>query len=135
MDKCANQPKPLHFGGNSCTNLAVKGNPAKSLRIALGALLIQKRKGLSDRKLVKEIAENPYMQYFMGLKSFQHECPFTAPALVSFRKRINAEFLMELNDQFLETASVTPEHSEENESSRASAVYSSHSSWQSKGSC
>ena len=98
---------------------SVKGNPAKSLRIALGALLIQKRKGLSDRKLVKEITENPYMQYFMGLKSFQHECPFTAPALVSFRKRLNAEFLMELNDQFLEGASVTPEHSEENESPRA----------------
>ena len=35
----------------------MKGNPAKSLRIALGALLIQKRKGLSDRKLVNEARE------------------------------------------------------------------------------
>ena len=70
---------------------SVKGNPAKPLRMALGALLIQKQKGCSDRQLVKEIAESPYLQYFIGLQKFQNTCPFTAPALVSFRKRLNAE--------------------------------------------
>ena len=40
-----------------------KGCPAKSFRMVLGALLIQKRKGLSDRKLIKEITENPYLQF------------------------------------------------------------------------
>ena len=96
-----------------------KGNPAKPLRMALGALLIQKRKGLSDRMLVKEIVENPYLQYFIGLESFQHKCPFTAPALVNFRKRLSAEFLMEINDMYLEHKQATPEHSSENESNRA----------------
>ena len=33
-----------------------RGHPAKPLRMALGALIIQKRKKLSDRALVKEIA-------------------------------------------------------------------------------
>ena len=37
-----------------------KGCPAKPLRMALGALIIQKRMNLSDRKLVSVIAENPY---------------------------------------------------------------------------
>ena len=41
-----------------------RGHPAKPLRMALGALIIQKRKKLSDRPLVKEIAENPYLQDF-----------------------------------------------------------------------
>lgn len=49
---------------------SVKGNPAKPLRMVLGALLVQKRKRLSDRALVKEIAENPYVQYFMGMTKF-----------------------------------------------------------------
>ena len=96
-----------------------KGNPAKPFRMALGALLIQKRKGLSDRRLVKEIAEGPYLQYFIGLTKFQHECPFTAPALVSFRKRLSSELLMKVNDDYLETKDVTPEHIDDNESERA----------------
>lgn len=99
-----------------------KGNPAKPLRMALGALLIQKRKGLSDRMLVKEIVENPYLQYFIGLESFQHKCPFTAPALVNFRKRLSAEFLMEINEMYLEHKQATPEHFSENESDRAMAA-------------
>ena len=35
------------------------GHPAKPFRMALGSLIIQKRKKLSDRGLVKEIGENP----------------------------------------------------------------------------
>ena len=90
--------------------------------VVLGALLIQKRKKLSDRKLLKEIIENPYLQYFIGLKSFTKEAPFTAPALVYFRKRLSAKELNEINDDYLEMEVSTPEHSEENESSRAKAA-------------
>ena len=43
------------------------GNVAKPCRMALGALIIQKRLGFSDRELVEEITENPYLQYFIGL--------------------------------------------------------------------
>ena len=66
-----------------------KGHPAKPLRMALGALIIQKRKKLSDRALVKEIAENPYLQYFLGIQQYSHKCPFEATSLVAFRKRLS----------------------------------------------
>lgn len=95
------------------------GHPAYPLRVALGALLIQSRKRLSDRKLVKEITENPYLQYFIGHESFQSERPFEASTLVLFRKRLSADFLMKVNDLYLETACATREHSAENENSRA----------------
>jgi len=87
-----------------------KGRPAFSVRMALGALIIQKRMNYSDRVLVKCIAENPYYQYFLGLKSFSGKCPFTAPALVSFRKRLTAEVICKFNEAFLATAKCTPEH-------------------------
>lgn len=99
-----------------------KGNPSKLFQMVLGALLIQKRKGLSDRKLVKEITENPYLQYFMGMPSFSKEPPFTPPALVYFRKRLSVEEINKINDDFLQMAEPTPEHVEERESDRAKEV-------------
>ena len=42
------------------------GNVAKPLRMALGALIIQTKFQYSDRELVEQIAENPYLQYFIG---------------------------------------------------------------------
>ncbi len=95
------------------------GCPAKSARIALGALIIQKIKHLSDRALCKEIAENPYLQYFLGLKQFSNACPFTAPALVSFRKRFSLEFLNEINENYLVAADCTAEHRDEKTSTTA----------------
>ena len=65
---------------------------------ALGALIIQKRMRLSDRALVEAIAENPYYQYFIGLQKFTPKCPFTAPALLSFRKRLTADALVKFNE-------------------------------------
>ena len=72
---------------------ADNGRPSVPIRKMVGMLLLKNIYNLSDEGVVARWMENPYMQYFMGLKSFQHECPFTAPALVSFRKRLNAEFL------------------------------------------
>ena len=87
-----------------------RGHPATPLRQVLGALIIQKRMGLSDRALVKAIAENPYYQYFIGLPRFVQKCPFAATTLVAARKRLDVEMLMRLNEAFLENASPTPEH-------------------------
>ncbi len=89
---------------------STKGRPAFPTRLALGALIIQKRMGLSDRALVKAIAENPYYQYFIGLPGFQAECPFAATSLVGFRKRIGLELLAAVNESFLKDAPPTPEH-------------------------
>ena len=77
------------------------GNVAKPLRMALGALIIQTKFQYSDRELVEQITENPYLQYFIGLPGYQEEAPFDASTLVLFRKRISAEMLIELNEYFL----------------------------------
>ena len=77
------------------------GNVAKPLRMALGALIIQARFQYSDRELVEQITENPYLQYFIGLPGYQEEAPFDPSTLVDFRKRITAEMLMEANGYML----------------------------------
>ena len=77
------------------------GNVAKPFRMALGALIIQTKFQYSDRELVEQIAENPYLQYFIGLPSFREEAPFDASTLVLFRKRISAQMLMEVNEYLL----------------------------------
>ena len=79
------------------------GNVAKPLRMALGALLIQKEKGLSDVELVEEIIENPYLQYFIGLSQWTNKQPFVPSLLVEFRKRLNEETMIEINELIIKT--------------------------------
>ena len=66
------------------------GRPAHPCRMALGALLIQRRLKCSDEWLVKHMGENPYLQYFIGMKEYG-PCPFGASTLVAFRKRFSEE--------------------------------------------
>ncbi len=68
------------------------GHPAHPARMALGALLIQRRLKCSDQWLVKHIGENPYLQYFIGMKEYG-PCPFGTSTLVAFRKRFSVEDL------------------------------------------
>ena len=74
------------------------GQKAFSVRTALGSLIIQNRKGLSDQQTVEEIAENPYLQYFIGLISFIEEPPFDASLMVHFRKRLGKNIINEVNE-------------------------------------
>ena len=76
----------------------IKGNVAKPSRMVLGSLIIQLRMGLTDRDLVNQIQENPYYQYFIGLKEFQHNPPFVPTLLVEWRKRISVDFIIKAND-------------------------------------
>lgn len=78
------------------------GMPAKPLRTALGSLLIQKQLGFSDRELVEEITENPYLQYFIGLPGFQTVPPFVPSLLVEFRKRLTEDVLGEINEMIID---------------------------------
>lgn len=77
------------------------GNVAKPFQMALGSLIIQKKLGFSDRELVEQITENPYLQYFIGFPKYQETAPFDPSALVSFRKRINLDMAVFLNDSIL----------------------------------
>ena len=68
--------------------------------MALGALLIKPAyKALSDEDITKEIAMNPYLQYFLGLHEYRYECPFDPSMMTRFRQRITPEMLAWVNDQ------------------------------------
>lgn len=73
------------------------GGPSISARIAFGALYIKENENLVDRSTVEHIAENPYMQYFLGLHEFQAEPLFDASMMVHFRKRFPADKIEEIN--------------------------------------
>ena len=75
------------------------GAPAKSLRVALGSLIIKEKLGTSDEETVQQIRENPYLQYFLGYSEYQDEAPFEASMLVHFRKRLSLEMVAQVNEQ------------------------------------
>lgn len=81
--------------------LSDRGNVAKPVRMALGTLIIQARCGFADRQIVQQITENPYLQYFIGLKEYQLTKPFTPVAMVKFRKRFNAKRLVKINERIV----------------------------------
>ncbi len=74
------------------------GAPALSARVALGALLIKEREGLTDRGTVATIQENPYMQFFIGLEEFTDEPAFDASLMVDFRKRFGEAGLARISE-------------------------------------
>jgi len=72
------------------------GAPAHSVRIALGACIIKQRLKCSDEWTVRHISENPYLQYFLGMKEYSNKCPFGASTMVDFRKRFPPEVIAAL---------------------------------------
>lgn len=80
------------------------GAPAKPFRMALGALIIKEKLGISDRETVEQIKENPYLQYFIGEKSYRNEAPFDASMMVHFRQRIGRSLLQKINRRIVRQA-------------------------------
>ena len=78
------------------------GAPAKSSRMALGALIIKEKLGISDRETVEQIRENPYLQYFIGLNSYRNEAPVEASMLVHFRQRLEINLVNKINSKMCE---------------------------------
>lgn len=76
--------------------------PEKPLRLALGALIMQKQYGYPDQELVEQLTENPYYQFFIGLPGYQQEPPFVSSLLVEFRKRFTADILGDINEMIIE---------------------------------
>jgi len=86
------------------------GNVAKPLRLALGALIIQTERRISDEEIVMQIQETPCLQYFCGLPEYKDEPPFEASSMVHFRKRLTKEILGEINELIIEKATKPPEN-------------------------
>jgi hypothetical protein len=80
------------------------GNVAKPLRLALGALIIQTERQISDAELVLQIQETPYLQYFCGFAGYTEKRPFDPSLMVWFRKRLTSEILGEINELIIARA-------------------------------
>jgi len=80
------------------------GAPAHPARMAFGTLIAKQILGVSDEELVYQVAENAYLQYFIGLKEFSEDCPFGASTLVAFRKRFSDSDIARINEIMLENA-------------------------------
>ena len=72
------------------------GHPAHPVRIALGALIIKQKLQCSDEWVVRHVSENPYLQFFLGMKAYTNKCPFGASTMVEFRKRFPPETIAAL---------------------------------------
>jgi len=73
------------------------GAKAISSRIAFGAIYIKEHENLTDERTVEYIAENPYMQYFLGLHEYRDTPLFDPSMMVHFRKRFTAVQIEEIN--------------------------------------
>ena len=80
------------------------GCPAKSSRVALGALIIKERLNSTDRETVEQIRENPYLQYFLGFSGYTDKEPFHHTSMVHFRKRFDKETLAQINELIVHKA-------------------------------
>jgi len=67
------------------------GRPAKDARLVIGAVIVKHKLCLSDEETIEQIRENPYLQYFVGLRSFQTEPPFVPSLFVDIRRRMGSE--------------------------------------------
>ena len=65
-----------------------RGRPSKDARLVIGAVIIKHKLCLSDEETVAQIQENPYLQYFVGLRGYQMEAPFAPSLFVEIRKRM-----------------------------------------------
>lgn len=83
------------------------GAPTLSARMMIGAVIIKHILNIDDREVVLQIQENIYLQYFVGLSSFQTAPPFDASLLVLIRKRLGKQVMDQFNELILKEAGVT----------------------------
>ncbi len=79
------------------------GGGNKPARMVMGTLIIKHKTNLSDEETIRLIAENPYMQYFIGLEEFTGKPVFDSGLFVYVRKRMNAESINEMSSAVMKT--------------------------------
>ncbi len=68
-----------------------RGAATIDARIIIGALIVKHKLKLSDIDTIEHIKENPYVQYFLGLKVYTSKQVFDPSLFVSIRKRLGVE--------------------------------------------
>jgi len=89
------------------------GCPAKSARVALGSLIIKERLSTTDRETVQQIAENPYLQFFLGFSAYKDVSPFDHSLMTHFRKRFDKDTLARINILIVDQAMSRDNESQE----------------------
>jgi transposase, IS5 family len=67
------------------------GRPAISTRLMVALHYLKYQHDLSDEAVVAQWLENPYWQYFSGMKYFEHQLPLDPSSLTKWRKRIGEQ--------------------------------------------
>jgi len=67
------------------------GQPSVPIRLMVGCLILKHLENLGDETLPKRRIHDPYMQYFCGMRCFEHRFPFDPSDFVHLRKRIGEE--------------------------------------------
>jgi len=73
------------FGSTYCPD---NGRPGVSTRLMVALHYLKYTHNLSDEEVVACWVENPYWQYFSGMKWFEHEVPIDPSSMTRWRKRI-----------------------------------------------
>jgi len=97
------------FGTTYCPD---NGRPAVSTRLMVALHYLKYTYNLSDEDVVEGWVENPYWQFFSGMKFFEHEAPIDPSSMTRWRKRIGGagaeELLKETIQAGLKTKAVKP---------------------------
>jgi hypothetical protein len=81
-----------------------RGARAKSVRLALGCLIVKEQLQLSDVDTVQMIREHPYIQYFLGYADYRYDISLDPSLLTHFRKRFPADVVAQVNQWVVEAA-------------------------------
>ena len=72
------------------------GRPGKPIRLMVSLHYLKYTYNLSDEEVISRWLENPYWQYFSGMKYFQTEFPIHPTSMIKFRKRLKDKDLEKL---------------------------------------
>jgi len=81
---------------NSTLRNVHNGAGNKPARMIVGALIVKHHLCISDVEAIAQIKENPYLQYFVGMREFSTITLFDASLFVSIRKRLGVENINEI---------------------------------------
>ncbi len=87
------------FGSTYCPD---NGRPAISTRLMVALHYLKYTHNLSDDDVVAGWVENPYWQYFSGMKWFQHKVPIHSSSMSRWRKRVGDAGAEQLLKQTIE---------------------------------
>ena len=73
------------FGSTYCPD---NGRPGVSTRLMVSLHYLKYAHNVSDEEVVSSWLENPYWQYFSGMKYFEHKYPINASSMTRWRTRI-----------------------------------------------